>query len=162
MGARLLETWQLPEPLLEAVRYHHDPQAAPIARTEMTVAADPPAVTSDDISRYHYDDCAQLVLVNGRLTPEHSRLEGLPDGVVVSSLAAAWESHPELVERHLGAYAKFDVPATEAGSSTYGSFSCRAESMRSIFSIGTGNCNQRRAPSISSRSYAIRICTAKT
>jgi len=81
---------------------------APIARTEMTVATESPAVTAADIERYHYPDCTQLVLVNGRLAPEHSRLEGLPEGVVVSSLAEAWQSYPDLVEEHLGRFAKFD------------------------------------------------------
>ncbi|MCZ6506845.1 MAG: Fe-S cluster assembly protein SufD [Acidobacteria bacterium] len=81
---------------------------APIARTPLTVATDAPSVTAADIERYHYADCTQMVLVNGRLAPEHTRLLGLPEGVVVSSLAEAWQSHPQLVEEHLCRYAKFD------------------------------------------------------
>jgi Fe-S cluster assembly protein SufD len=81
---------------------------APIARAQLAVAVEAPSVTAADIERYHYADCNQLVLVNGRLAPEHTNLQDLPEGVVVSSLAEAWQSHPELVEAHLGRYAKFE------------------------------------------------------
>ncbi len=40
----------------------------------------------------------EIVFVNGRFAPEHSGLGRLPDGVVVESLAAALESHPEDLE----------------------------------------------------------------
>jgi Fe-S cluster assembly protein SufD len=81
---------------------------APIARTPFRVAAEAPAVGAEDLERYAYADCTQLVLVNGRLAREHSRLEDLPEGAVVSSLAEAWQSHPELVEAHLGRYAELE------------------------------------------------------
>jgi len=81
---------------------------APVANTEFTIAGPAPAVTAEQLERYLYPDCTQLVLVNGRLAPEHSRIEDLPEGAVVSSLADAWKSHPGLVEEHLGQYAKFD------------------------------------------------------
>ena len=89
---------------------------APIARAEMTVAgtalpSEAGRVTAADLERYHYPDCIQLVVVNGRLAPEHSRLAGLPAGAVACSLADAWESHPRLVEEHLGRLAKFDDQA---------------------------------------------------
>lgn len=81
---------------------------APLVKTEMQIAVDTPSVSREQIERYLYPDCTQLVLVNGRLAPEHSQIEALPEGAVVSSLAEAWETHPELVEAHLGRYAKFD------------------------------------------------------
>jgi Fe-S cluster assembly protein SufD len=81
---------------------------APLARTALTVAGPPPAVTTEDLERYIYPDCTQLVLVNGRLAPEHSHLEDLPAGAFAGSLAEAWEKHPALVEAHLGRYAKFE------------------------------------------------------
>jgi len=84
---------------------------APVARTPMTIAGEAPAVTAEQLERYTYDDCTQLVLVNGRLAPELSHTEDLPEGAVVSSLADAWQSHPELVDEHLGRYAKFDEHA---------------------------------------------------
>ena len=81
---------------------------APLAQTDLGVASGGRAVTEKEIERFIYPDCHQLVLVNGALAPDLSRLEGLPEGVVLSSLAAARQSHPELVEAHLGRYAEFD------------------------------------------------------
>jgi Fe-S cluster assembly protein SufD len=81
---------------------------APVARTPLVVATSAPQITRQDVERYLYPDCTQLVLVNGRLAPELSHLEGLPEGVVVSSLADAWASHPELVDEHLGRHAGFE------------------------------------------------------
>ena len=37
VGARLLESWQLPDTLVDAVRYHHDPGRAKVARAEAAV-----------------------------------------------------------------------------------------------------------------------------
>ncbi len=37
VGARLLESWELPEALLDAVRHHHDPGVARVARAEAAV-----------------------------------------------------------------------------------------------------------------------------
>lgn len=45
---------------------------------------------------------AQLVFVDGRYSPEHSRLAALPAGVDVLSLREVLESNPKLVEEHLG------------------------------------------------------------
>jgi Fe-S cluster assembly protein SufD len=79
---------------------------APIAATAFDFEPDSDGVTQDDLEPFLYEGTLQLVLVNGRFVPELSRLEGLPEGVVVSSLADAWGSHPELVEPRLG-FAKF-------------------------------------------------------
>jgi Fe-S cluster assembly protein SufD len=51
---------------------------------------------------------ARLVLVNGRFSPRLSTLSGLPDGVVVASLAGALRTAPEKVEPWLGQLARFD------------------------------------------------------
>ncbi len=87
----------------------------PLVRTPLTVAApaegSAPTVTAAELERYFYPDCTQLVLVNGRLAPELSHLEDLPAGAVVSSLADAWQSHPALIDQHLGRYASFDEHA---------------------------------------------------
>ncbi len=104
---------------------------APIAQAELTLDPGTRTVTEADIERYLYPDCTQLVVVNGRLAPELSRVDDLPEGAVVSSLADAWKSHPELVEAHLGRYAKFDdhaFVALEHGSPSRrrSSSTCRA------------------------------------
>jgi len=49
-----------------------------------------------------------LTFCNGRYAPRLSRIDGLPDGVVVTNLTAAPETHPEIVERHLAQYARYN------------------------------------------------------
>ena len=51
-----------------------------------------------------------VVFVNGRHVPALSSVTGLPEGVIIGSLADALRAQPALVERHLGRY------AGEAGS----------------------------------------------
>ncbi len=86
----------------------------PIVETDFAVAeaaADPAKASSVSvpaIERFRYAGTAELVFVNGRLDPELSRLEELPEGVLVSSLADAWREHPDLVEPYLGHYASFE------------------------------------------------------
>ncbi len=81
---------------------------APIAQSVKSVSATPAQVTAADLERYSYDNFTQLVVVNGRLAPELSRLDNLPEGVIVGSLASAIEEHPELVDEHLGRYADIE------------------------------------------------------
>jgi len=57
---------------------------------------------------------ALLVFLNGRFAPELSSADGLPDGVRVSSLAAALEETPEIVEQHLNRYADLNGTAFAA------------------------------------------------
>lgn len=53
--------------------------------------------------------CTELVLVGGRRAAGLERSSVvLPKGAVVSSLAEAIESHPEVIEAHLGRYAPID------------------------------------------------------
>ena len=49
----------------------------------------------------------ELVFVNGRFAPSLSSTTALPKGALVSSLADALRTHPELIEPHLGRYAGF-------------------------------------------------------
>jgi Fe-S cluster assembly protein SufD len=51
---------------------------------------------------------ARLVFVNGRLSTRLSTLSGLPDGVVVASLAEVLRTAPQTVEPWLGQFARFD------------------------------------------------------
>jgi Fe-S cluster assembly protein SufD len=48
----------------------------------------------------------EMVFVNGRFAPEFSSLEGLPAGVIVTSLAQAWERGP--VRQNLAQVARFE------------------------------------------------------
>ncbi len=79
---------------------------APLARTPF-VLADGASAPAEEVERYAYAESFQVALVNGRWAPELSRLEGLPPGVVVQSLAQALATRPGLVEPHLGELARF-------------------------------------------------------
>jgi Fe-S cluster assembly protein SufD len=50
------------------------------------------------------DTACRLVFVNGRFLPEFSSFEGLPDGLVVRSLARQIAEAPQTVEPYLGRY----------------------------------------------------------
>lgn len=52
-----------------------------------------------------------LVFVNGRYAPQLSRVDTLPAGVRVMSLASALHEEPTLVERYLGNIARYDSQA---------------------------------------------------
>lgn len=59
-------------------------------------------------------NCPRLVFINGLFSAKLSRLAKLPRGVQVKSLAEALQSEPELVEAHLGRYARSDDHAFNA------------------------------------------------
>src|SRR4051794_32072719 len=82
---------------------------APIVRTPFQLAdGDSGAVQAEEVaSRAGFGDeaAAELVFVNGVFAPNLSNLGGLPRGVQVTSLAAALQSNPGQLERHLGRHA---------------------------------------------------------
>ncbi|MCC6317019.1 MAG: Fe-S cluster assembly protein SufD [Gemmatimonadaceae bacterium] len=57
------------------------------------------------------EDWPTLVFVNGRYAPQLSRVDALPAGVRVLSLASALHEEPTLLERHMGRIAGFDAQA---------------------------------------------------
>ena len=86
---------------------------SPIAETPFTLAAKPQSeLTPDGLRPFTYDGMGgtQLVFVNGHFHADLSS-QSFPQGVVVSSLAAAMEAAPGLVEAHLGRYAQFTTQA---------------------------------------------------
>jgi Fe-S cluster assembly protein SufD len=56
----------------------------------------------------------RAVFVNGRFAPEHSLLDGLPEGVRFGSIAGAFDTDGALLEAHLGAYTAASNHAFEA------------------------------------------------
>ena len=81
---------------------------APIARAEFDLEPSGDGVAAADIERLAYGDAYELVFVNGRLSAELSRLEELPEGVWVGSLAEALAKMPDKVTPHLARHASFD------------------------------------------------------
>ena len=80
---------------------------SPIARTGFDL--DPAAVSLDPaaLEPYSYRDCYRLVLLNGRLAPELSDLEGLPEDVVVRGLAEALADGDEAAAAEVGRHAAY-------------------------------------------------------
>jgi len=82
----------------------------------LSLAPEVPTVEPSDIQPFTIDamDAHRVVLVNGRVDPSLSDIDALPDGVVVSSLSEAGQSHPNVVEEHYGKYADFEDEALTA------------------------------------------------
>ena len=64
-------------------------------------------------------DAAVAVLAGGRFREDLSTLDGLPEGVVVTSFAHAAEAHADLVNAHFGRYADFEHDAFAALSTAF-------------------------------------------
>ncbi|MCH7666227.1 MAG: Fe-S cluster assembly protein SufD [Acidobacteria bacterium] len=79
-----------------------------IATTTFSFEPSAELVSEADCARFRYDNTHELVFVNGAFRSDLSRLQELPDGVIISSLEQGWREHPELIEPHLGRHAKFD------------------------------------------------------
>jgi Fe-S cluster assembly protein SufD len=80
----------------------------PIASTEFVPAPEGVAVTEGELTRLHYGEYGErIVVVNGRFSAELSRLKGLPIGVRVMSLAAAFTERADVVQRYFGQLAEF-------------------------------------------------------
>lgn len=87
---------------------------APIAETPFqraNLAAS--TISPDDFKAFTYEGLlgSQLVFVNGHYQQELSRLEGLPPGVIASTLAEAMQSHASLVEQNLARHARYQEHA---------------------------------------------------
>lgn len=72
------------------------------------------SVSPAAIQPFVYAGCHQLVFVNGHWVPELSRVETLPKGCILSSLAEALQEHQDLVEPYLGKGASFEDHAFTA------------------------------------------------
>lgn len=60
------------------------------------------AVSSELLNNYRVQGCWCAVLVDGRFSETMSSLSGLPEGVIVTGIAPALETHPELLTDSLG------------------------------------------------------------
>ena len=81
---------------------------APIADAELALAADGGAEPDlDEVMHIApiQEGCTRLVFVDGNYSPGLSAIEGVADGVTISSLAEAIESGSEAVSTHMGRYA---------------------------------------------------------
>ena len=86
---------------------------SPIAETPFTLASpSESAMTAEALQGYTYAGMGgtQLVFVNGHFQANLSS-QDFPAGVTVSTLSAAMSASPEMIESHLGRYAKFATQA---------------------------------------------------
>lgn len=76
-----------------------------IARTSFQPAGSA-KLSEQDVAAFRVKGAdPQLVFVNGRFSPELSRVNNLPRGLTATSLREQIEQHPETLEKHLGKYA---------------------------------------------------------
>jgi Fe-S cluster assembly protein SufD len=89
---------------------------APIAGAEFQPADTAGVrVAEAELDGYVYADAPQrIVILNGRFSPELSRVGALPQGARAGSLADAVTEHPEAVQRYLGQLAHFNARAFSA------------------------------------------------
>jgi len=83
----------------------------PIARIPFALARHDAPATPADLADYSFAAAAacEIVFVNGRFAPHLSHLNHLPDSVTVTSLAAALQNTPSLVEEHLARHATIET-----------------------------------------------------
>ena len=62
----------------------------------------PSRIDPDWLKQYQLEDVWSVVLVDGQFSEEHSVLDGLPDSILVMSMADALVKYPKLLEIHLG------------------------------------------------------------
>ncbi|MFI5378481.1 MAG: Fe-S cluster assembly protein SufD [Tepidisphaerales bacterium] len=97
-------------PSAETEEWRHT-HFAPITKLVYRPAAIDILPQTTELARsYTFGDEAacELVFVNGRFSPELSRLAGIPRGLKVASLAAALASDGTTIEQHLAKYAKIE------------------------------------------------------
>ena len=73
-------------------------------------------VSIEDIKPYQFkvENSVELVFINGRYSDQLSKTATLPEGVVVTSLAHAIESHEDILKDNLAKYADFSEEAFTA------------------------------------------------
>ncbi len=82
---------------------------APMARMQFALAGREDTGETPVLREYTFGEAAvELVFVNGRFSAELSRLEGLPKGAFVGSLAEAMRQRSDMVRKHLARHAKIE------------------------------------------------------
>jgi len=88
---------------------------SPIANAEFLPATEAATVPDHSLTGVAYSEAPnRIVVLNGRFAPQLSRVNALPTGVRIGSLAAAVTEHADVVSRYLGQLADFGTKAFTA------------------------------------------------
>jgi Fe-S cluster assembly protein SufD len=106
-GVRRFEQVGFPNTKQEEWRHTN---VAAIARTKFVVGENDPDAAAPLARELSFGDeaVAELVFVNGHFSPQLSKLEQLPRGVTIRSLAEAIEADDQRVQRHLARVASVE------------------------------------------------------
>ena len=82
----------------------------PLLHNDFSIADRETSVSKKLISKYQFEELKshQLVFINGYYSDEKSKLNKLPDGVIIESLSQAINKHPDIVLKYFGKYADGD------------------------------------------------------
>ncbi len=94
---------------------------SPLLKHNFSIANNETLISKERVSKYLFDELKshQLVFVNGYFSAENSKLNKLPEGVIIGSLSDAIKNYPEIVEKHFGKYAGDDHQIFTALSTAY-------------------------------------------
>ena len=94
---------------------------SPLLKHNFSIANNETLISKERVSKYLFDELIshQLVFVNGYFSAENSKLNKLPEGVIIGSLSDAIKNYPEIVEKHFGKYAGDDHQIFTALSTAY-------------------------------------------
>lgn len=92
----------------------------PILNHPFQLPSAPGDLTEEEVARFvASDDAVTLVFINGWFSERHSRLEGVPEGVVVGNMRSLVGSHGDLIEAHFGRYVSVDANGFAALNSAF-------------------------------------------
>ena len=89
----------------------------PIAKKAFTnLGIEPISIDDEEINSVRFKglDSHHLVFINGIYSEEHSKTEGLPEGIIIESMASALAKDSDLLAKHLGQYADNKISAFTA------------------------------------------------
>jgi Fe-S cluster assembly protein SufD len=84
----------------------------PIARQSFSnISTTTTLITTEEINTVRFQDldCHELVFINGIYSKEHSRLDDLPENIVIENMSDALAKDKDLLEKHLSHYADNNV-----------------------------------------------------
>jgi len=84
----------------------------PIAKKSFSnISATTTSITAEEISAVRFQDldCYELVFINGVYSKEYSRLDSLPENIVIENMASALSKDKDFLKKHLSHYADNNV-----------------------------------------------------